>query len=173
MVKVRVGMSQGSRIALTYVLFCMYLVELTTWWRHFPVTDMFDLKIPQSQLGLGVASELTIRYYHDTSVPTCDIAIRCSECIAHHMSAIQRAKRAMRKQVLIGHGNKSAQNQLASYFKKNTEDKLWRKVLVLVQPTSAKIIRLSILSKWYDTLHNKNGKWKMENVKWDCLFMIT
>ena len=41
------------------------------------------------------------------------IVIRSSKHAAHHISAAEGQERAMRKRVLIRHGNKSAENQWA------------------------------------------------------------
>jgi hypothetical protein len=46
------------------------------------------------------------------------------------MSAVKGQERTMRKQVLISHGNKYAENKLAPYLKRrwrtSYEDKYWR-----------------------------------------------
>jgi hypothetical protein len=57
--------------------------------------------------------------YCDVSIRYCDfIATQCSKHIAYPMSAAEGQDRAMRKYVLISHGNKSAENKLASCLKR-------------------------------------------------------
>ena len=86
---------------------------------NWPETPQYDtIAIPWCQYDMYSDSHDS----HDSiciAIRFCDFffAIQCSKHITPHMSAATRQEKAMRKDVLISHGNGSVENKLAPYLK--------------------------------------------------------
>ena len=68
------------------------------------------------------------KYYAHSDHSVCRCLV-CSKHITHHMSAAGGQERAMRKLVLISHGNKIAENKLAPYLKRRWRASFGGKIL--------------------------------------------